>query len=469
MASIKTCSAEGVDVSRVRGLWPGQLVTVCLAALLLVGFWAAPGGAQEECVCISCHGTLDQVHGDFGHAAAPGSGMVTIFADNQHDYAGWTGPQPYFAVQVDCTICHNTELREVHGNDCATCHPTPYDTLGIWGKGCQQGGCHAFYHQDSAKAHWPFENTSDPANNCDACHVTSVSGVDQSACLNCHAAYVSGDVTPPVTTSNVQAVYDGPATIAFSIMDNGKVGVGRTFYQLNGGPVTAAGKYLYIAEPGDYQLIFWSKDQSGNTEAAPNSFFFTIIGDNTPPVTTSNAQPQGIYYQGATITLTATDESTQGVKTTYYQLNDGAIQSGTTVVVPATNGTIEYTLTFWSEDWAGNVEAKQSVSFTVISGGGTIRLVWGYSDMTASPCPGDPEANASWVIRRGSWSGSIVASGSGGCPNWSGVNDVAVPVSSTTPYFVIVDWWESYDGYYDQSWFGNIYVTTPGQLVRIGY
>jgi hypothetical protein len=278
---------------------------------------------------------------------------------------------------------------------------------------------------------------------------------------------VPDDVTPPVTASNAQAVYYGPATIDFSITDNGKVGVGRTFYRLNGGPVTAAGKNLFVASAGAYNLEFWSMDQAGNTEAAPNHVFFTVILDNTPPVTTSNAQ--STYYQGATITLTATDESTQGVKTTYYQLNAGVIQSGTTVIVPATNGTIDYTLTFWSEDWTGNVEAKKSVNFTVISGGGTIRLVWGYSDMTGSPCPGDPEADASWVIRRGSWSGPVVASGSGSCPNWSGVNDVAVPVSSTTPYFVVVDWWESYDGYYDQSWFGGIYVTTPGQLVRLSY
>ena len=461
LSGITRCSGTSqIQVLRVMGL--------CLAALLFAGLWVVPAGA-EECACINCHGSLEDVHGDFSHAAAPGSGPVVLFADNQHDDAGWTGPKPYFAVQVDCTICHNTNLPAVHGNDCATCHPSPYDTLGIWGKGCQQGGCHAFYHQDSAKAHWQYEDTSDSANNCDACHVTSVSGVDQSACLNCHAAYVSGDVTPPVTTSNVQPVYYGPATIAFSIMDNGKVGVGRTFYQLNGGPVTASGKYLYIAEPGDYNLVFWSKDQSGNTEAAPNAVSFTIIGDNTPPVTTSNAQPQGIYYQGTTITLSATDDSTQGVKTTYYQLNDGAIQSGTSVVVPATNGTIEYTLSFWSEDWAGNVEAKKSVSFTVISGGGTIRLVWANSDVSGSPCPGDPEANASWVIRSGSWSGTIVASGYDGCPNWSGVNDVAVPVSSTTPYFVIVDWWDSYGGYDDQTVFGNVYVTNPGQVVRLSY
>ena len=127
-----------------------------------------------------------------------------------------------------------------------------------------------------------------------------------------------------------------------------------------------------------------------------------IIEDTTPPTTTSNAQAH--YEQGGTITLTATDESTQGVKESYYRLNDGPIQSGTTVVLPSTSGTIAYTLTFWSEDWAGNIETQNSVSFTVISGTGTIRLVWGDSDINPDHLPVD-EDSASWKIYKGSWTG----------------------------------------------------------------
>jgi hypothetical protein len=459
------CRKPGKSVRQILiGLLRGGL-PVWLAALLMIGSWAVPAGAQE-CACTPCHGTLEQVHGDFNHSAIPGSGAVLVFADRQHDSAAWNDPSPQYDVQVDCTICHNTDLPAVHGGDCATCHPTPYDTLGTWGKGCQQGGCHVVYHQDVSMAHDPWAEDSGPGSNCYLCHSASNFAVVQANCLNCHASYGSGDVTPPVTTSNAKALYDGPAPIAFSITDNGKVGVGRTFYRLNNGPVTAAGKYLFVAEPGDYQLTFWSKDQAGNTELAPNNIYFSIIEDKTPPVTTSNAQ--SVYYQGATITLAATDESTLGVKATYYQLNDGAIQSGTTVIVPATNGTIVYTLAFWSEDWAGNVETPTIVNFTVTSGGGIIRLVWGGSDVSGSPCPNDPEANASWAIRRGGMSGTLVGSGSGGCPNWSGVNDVSVAVS-TTPYYVIVDWWDSYGQYDDQTVFANIYVTTPGQLVRLSY
>jgi hypothetical protein len=136
--------------------------------------------------------------------------------------------------------------------------------------------------------------------------------------------------------------------------------------------------------------------------------------------------------------------------------------------VPATSGTIDYTLTFWSEDWAGNVEAQHSANFTVTSGNGILRLVWGDSDAPGSNlCGNDPEAWADWTIRRGSWSGPIVASGGGGCPNWDGVDDIAVQVGYT--YFVTIPWWDSHYGWADESAFGNISVTTPGQVIRLSY
>jgi hypothetical protein len=435
---------------------------------LVISLWAVPAIA-EECTdsCTPCHGNIENIHANFNHGAAPGSGPVALFPDNGHDDAGWVGSRPFFAINVDCTLCHNTDLPLIHGNDCGTCHPTPFDTLGIWGKGCQQGGCHPKFHESAFKAHDPYESPYDPANDCSRCHQSwTTETVTPSACLNCHSGYAAGDVTPPMTTSNVLASYTGPAWIDFTVMEDGKVGVGRTFYLLDGGPATAAGKTLLISAPGSHHLEFWSKDQSGNTESAHTTATFTVVSDNTPPVTASNAQ--AAYNQGATITLTATDTGTMGVKQTYYRINGGAIQTGTNVGIPPTSGTFPYTLTFWSEDWAGNVETPKNASFTVTSGTGTLRLVWGNSDVSSSPCADDPEANAAWSIRRGSFGGPVVASGYGGCPNWDGFDDATV-LAGSTPYFVIVDWYDSYWGVDDQTAFGNVYVTTPGQVVRLGY
>jgi hypothetical protein len=424
---------------------------------MLVFIWTTPSIATECDVCVTCHGDEETVHGNSDHSATLGSGLVVLFPDNAHDSAGWYGDKPYFSVLVDCGICHNNNLPAIHGNDCATCHPTPYDTLGIWGRGCQQGGCHPFYHEESSLSHFSVEE------DCNKCHNSSWD-VLQTSCLNCHAAYYSGDVTPPLTTSDALAVYTGPARIEFSITDNGKVGVGRTFYRLDGGTVTA-GSQVLVTEPGSHELEFWSIDQCGNTESAPNFVFFDIIEDTTPPITTSDAKTH--YEQGGIITLTATDESTQGVKATYYRLNDGPVQSGTRVILPRTSGTIAYTLTFWSEDWARNIEAQHSVGFTVTSGAGTVRLIWGNSEVNGSPCPDDPEASAAWTIRRGGWWGTLVASGSGACPNWDGVDDVALLISSES-YYVSIDWWDSYYGYDDNSSF-VVSITEAGQIIRLNY
>jgi hypothetical protein len=87
--------------------------------------------------------------------------------------------------------------------------------------------------------------------------------------------------------------------------------------------------------------------------------------------------------------------------------------------------------------------------------------------VNGSPCPGDPDAWASWTVGKVG-SGTVVASGVGGCPNWSGVNDVIVP-SSPLPYYVIIDWWDSYFEDYAQTRFPSVYVTTPGQVQLLNY
>ncbi|MBE0599567.1 MAG: hypothetical protein IH614_20190 [Desulfuromonadales bacterium] len=439
-------------------------MTWLLAALLVVGIWAPADAILTE-DCSICHGTFAEVHGSVNHTAAPASGTVAIFADTDHDDASWNGPRPYFGVRVDCSLCHSSDLLAVHADNCSTCHPQPYRSLETWNGGCQQGGCHSAYHEDVTVAHLPWENSYDyQGNDCNLCHGNYME-VPQSKCMNCHATYGPSDVSRPVTTTNALSSYKGPAKVVFSITDNGKVGVGTTFYRLDGQAQTA-GSHVLATEVGPHNLEFWSVDQAGNVESPAKTVSFSVVADTLPPTTTSNAQ--STYYQVPVITLTATDDSTLGVKATYYQLNGGPVQTGTRVQVPATNGVVTYTLRFWSVDWSGNIETAKSVQFTVTSGSGTIRLVWANSDTGGSPCPDDPEANATWIIRSGGPSGSVVASGSGSCPNWSGVNDVLVP-ASTTPYYVVVDWWDSYYGYDDQTVFANVYVTTPGVLVRLSY
>jgi hypothetical protein len=242
--------------------------------------------------------------------------------------------------------------------------------------------------------------------------------------------------------------------------DSGKVGLGTTFYRVgNASFEIFAGAEVFVTEPGVHVTEFYSVDQSGNQESPTNFVSFEVTEDTEPPTTTTNALDGGVYYNGAAFTLTASDNSTLGVKNTYYSIDGGPTQIGTFISFPNTFGTFTHTIDYWSEDWAGNVEVVNSVTVTIKSGTGTIRLIW-----NGTPGPND---SASWTVRRGGWTGPIVATGSGGPGGgWDGVDDIVVGVSATG-YFVRIDWeWQGYPGQTD---FPNIAVDTPGGVIPLVY
>jgi hypothetical protein len=423
-------------------------------------------GAESFSVLSTTELTLDcgvchpEPHGD--HTAVLGSDYVELF--NEHPSSGDFGS---FGVVVECTMCHNPDISPAHANRCVTCHPAPRDTLDEWNKGCQQGECHPTYHDNTIDAHW---NTDADGSKCGQCHGgQGGSGggshtMSPSACLNCHIGFSTTDTTPPVTTSNALATYVGPARVDFSITDGGLIGIGTTFYRIDGGPIQV-GSSAFISQPGERVLEFWSVDQNSNVESPANQVTFTIVPDLEAPVTTSNAQTE-YFNVSPTITLTAIDNGTLPVKATYYTLNGGAIQSGTRVSVPRPpDGTVvDYVLAFRSEDWSGNLEMWKSVSFTVASGNGTLRLVWGNSDVSGPPGGG---AEIEWEVRRDSRIGPLaVPRGWAGGADWSGVVDVVLPVRGG-PYFVYVIEGESTDYY--ETWFDNVYLKVPGETVRLQY
>lgn len=410
-----------------------------------------PSGGE----CMDCHSLVTGAHDEVSHAASPPQDLVLIYAEGDHDDAmEWDGE-----VLVDCSRCHTSNLKAAHAQLCARCHPSPADTLTpSWNGGCQQGGCHTSYHTESNIAHYPYD---DPAY-CTQCHSADWS-VPQTMCSNCHAYPGNG---PPVTGSDAQASYTGTARINFSVTIDGKVGVGFTFYILDGG-TTETGSDVTVSAPGSHTLEFWTVDQSGRVETPHKSTNFTITGDTDPPVTTSNAQTT--YWHNAWITLSATDNGDLGVKATYYRLDGGPVQTGTVVHVPGVTGTVAHTLDFWSEDWSGNVEPVNTVNFTVTAGTATLRLIWGDSD-TSGP-PSHPDDWAAWEVRRGGYSGTLVASGSAAVTpdeGWTGINDVVVPVYPT-PYHVSIDWWDSHFGWDDNTTFPEVYATTPGEIIELRY
>ena len=99
--------------------------------------------------------------------------------------------------------------------------------------------------------------------------------------------------------------------------------------------------------------------------------------DQTPPVTAPVFDPSapngenGWYVTSVEVTLSATD-ITSGVDETRYKLNDG---SWTTYTAPFTiTEDDEYTLEFYSVDYAGNEETVKYVNFKIDQTAPTIEL-----------------------------------------------------------------------------------------------
>ena len=183
------------------------------------------------------------------------------------------------------------------------------------------------------------------------------------------AAPVVVDTTAPTTTSNVKATYAGSASILLTAVDNaGGSGVAHTYYILDGA-LQAEGLTVGTSVVGSHTLSFWSVDVAGNIEAANDATFEVTappvpVPDVTAPTTTSNVK--ATYAGSASILLTAIDNAGgSGVAHTYYIL-DGALQAAGLTVGTSVVGS--HTLSFWSVDVAGNIEAANDASFDVTAG-----------------------------------------------------------------------------------------------------
>ncbi len=319
--------------------------------------------------CVACHDATS-VHGDVTaiHAASVSPGTITVFDGGTSHAYNESGP---VSVTADCTLCHaSTNLVSIHANDCSACHngtSAPRNSFTTWNKTCSQGSCHPSYHDNASPAH-----DDEYAYGCD-CHdynniPFSTTPISASAeyCGGCHAT--GADTTPPTSSSDAVLNYVGPATITITATDDRVVY--NTYYRLDGGATSTvnAGVVTVPAPASGTQghvLEFWARDLAGNDEAPHNTAVFSVSPDTQPPVTSSDAT--ATYSGPVTIKLTPTDNATSlGVKTTYYQFDSGAVQTGTTATLPQPSGGLEtHAIHFWSEDWSGNVESAHTATFTV--------------------------------------------------------------------------------------------------------
>jgi C1A family cysteine protease len=105
-------------------------------------------------------------------------------------------------------------------------------------------------------------------------------------------------------------------------------------------------------------------DAAGIGSVCLKAFVDPATDNGVPPVTTLSATPAsdtaGWNHAAVSVSLAASDASS-GVRTTYCRVNSGGTITYTGPVSVSAQGT--NTLTYWSVDWAGNVEASKTASF----------------------------------------------------------------------------------------------------------
>ena len=171
------------------------------------------------------------------------------------------------------------------------------------------------------------------------------------------------DTAPPATTSDAVASYIGPATITLSATDVGGSGVAATRYRVDSG-AEQTGTVVTVGPPAtgsaSHTVYFWSIDNATNTEVVKSaSFDVTAIADSTPPVTLSSFNPAAgaVYRSAQPVDLSATDTGGSGVKATYYQIDGGSVNTGTSFTI---SGDGLHRFTYYSTDNADNVEGAHT-------------------------------------------------------------------------------------------------------------
>ncbi|WP_135555379.1 OmpL47-type beta-barrel domain-containing protein [Paenibacillus cymbidii] len=170
--------------------------------------------------------------------------------------------------------------------------------------------------------------------------------------------YKNGDKTPPVTSDDAPTIWVNHAvTVNLSATDGlAGSGVAATYYNLDDNG-EQSGTTIAVSTEGIHTILYWSVDQAGKVEAPRTT---TVKIDKTAPWTTSAASPG---WANATVTVTfSTYDYGSEVASTFYTVDDGVPQTGTSVTIAAIG---DHSLEYWSTDHAGNIESKHRTTVRV--------------------------------------------------------------------------------------------------------
>jgi hypothetical protein len=225
------------------------------------------------------------------------------------------------------------------------------------------------------------------------------------------------DNLPPTTTASFGGYTPGTWTnqsvqVTLGAVDNpnpGGSGVAATYYAIDNAACQATasglanctvyGGPLTISAQGSHTLTYFSVDEAGNIEAANSA---SVMIDTTAPTTTATLSPNAAssgWYNASTgaptVSLSAVDNSGgSGVAATYYAVDDATCQATASGLASCTKYATPFTvaaqgthsLTFFSVDNAGNIEAANSA---------TIKVDTVPPSITAAVTPANP-ASSGW-------------------------------------------------------------------------
>ena len=389
-----------------------------LAATHAAAATTTPGGTRTGCLvchtpdawpqsgaCEGCHGS--DPHPDLAgaHTAAPAARTMTILGTGFGTHA--------------CAECHaENVITTLHGGDCATCHPSPRDSLGTWDKGCAQGGCHTAGSSAPMHGNIDASHTAPPpsctaagchpggtnvaaiheSQGCDTCH--GAGKTPSTDCTSCHDTQAPhGDiaathaatswVTSPIVPLNdhYYEVPDAsfPLGCSFCHMQNLLAAHNNNCALCHPNPrdtfttwnrtCQQAGCHAQVhaaASDGHgsdgsscscHEVTGdWEQPPSGTAQQMCRPCHAAPSGDGVPPSTSTDAKT--VYGAGAvTIHLSATDNpGGLGVGGTSYRLDGAEATRGLTVTA---SGAGTHHLEYWSVDIAGNEEGHKSLDFAI--------------------------------------------------------------------------------------------------------
>ncbi len=170
---------------------------------------------------------------------------------------------------------------------------------------------------------------------------------------------VNIDLTAPTTTASGAtsgSTYSGPVTLVLTASDN-LSGVAATYYELDGGALTAYASAITVKTISSHTLVYWSVDAAGNIEGG-HSLSFSIIA--APKLSSTAVSPTTVVW-GTPVTGTvkiSTAAPTAGVTVALSSSNPSVASVHSTVTIPAGATSATFAVTSY------NTLAATSVTIT---------------------------------------------------------------------------------------------------------